>query len=128
MKFYSLTGAKDADKDILKSQFDNGHQIGIVCVAGDYLFIKKGFKTYYIAYEDTDRIFRRVRSYHVNMCCDQGDLTFEYLIVCKNDKELIEAQLPGEKAAKMLLEEIKAAHPEGVYTAPAKSDEEEAVS
>ncbi|MCR5735756.1 MAG: hypothetical protein K6G22_14205 [Lachnospiraceae bacterium] len=128
MKFHSLTKENSADKEVLRSQFDAGHQIGIICVAKDYLFVKKGFKTYYIAYKDTDRIFRRVRSYTVNMCCEQGDLTFEYLIISRDEKELIEAQLPGEKAARMLLEEIKEAYPEGVFAAPPRKEEKEAVS
>ena len=41
------------------------------------------------------------------MCCDNVELEIEYLVVMADGRELIEVQLPGQKAARMMLEELK---------------------
>ncbi len=126
MKYHSLTKDDHTDSSVLRSQFDAGHQIGVICVAKDYLFVRKGFKTYYIAYGDADRIFRRVRMVNASVCCDNGEFRFDYLVVYRDGKELLEVQLPGEKAARMLLEELKDIAPECEFCAPEAPEEEEA--
>ena len=69
--------------------------------------MKKGFSVYFIAYKDAERIFRRVRRVQAMMCCDNGELEIEYLVVMADGRELIEVQLPGQKAARMMMEELK---------------------
>ena len=118
MRFYSLTQSDRTDKAELKRQYEAGHRIGAVCVGQDFLFVKKRLKTYFIAYADTERIFRRVQTVHVNICCEQGDLQFDYLVISMDGKELVEAQLPGAKAAKLLMKELKETHPECDFAAP----------
>lgn len=127
MKFYSLTKKDNTDDKTLKAHFDSGHRIGAVCVADDYIFVKKRLRTYFIAYKDADRIYRRVRTYMVNMCCEQGDLRFDYIIIYKDGNELIEAELPGEKAARMLLDEIKEKAPSLNFAAPERPQTEPAL-
>ncbi len=128
MKFYSLGTKEVANGKELQPQFDAGHQIGAVCVSDEYLFFKKGLKRYVIAYREAERIFRRVRTVTANICCEGGDLRFDYLVIMQGGTELAEVQLPGQKAAQMLLEEIRAKYPEGCYEAPAREETAEAVS
>jgi hypothetical protein len=53
------------------------------------------------------------------MCCENGELEIEYLVVSSDGRELIEIQLPGQKAARMMMDELKSSV-EGVeFTAPA---------
>ncbi|MCR5503925.1 MAG: hypothetical protein K6F53_13055 [Lachnospiraceae bacterium] len=91
----------------------------------EYLFLRKGFRTYYIAYRDVDRIFRRVRTVTANVCCEGGEFRFDYLVVYKDGEELMEIQLPGEKAGKILFEDLKAVDPECELTAPEILPDEE---
>ncbi|MCR5399514.1 MAG: hypothetical protein K6E68_08300 [Lachnospiraceae bacterium] len=112
-------------KESLKVHCKEGHTIGPVTVSDAYLFIKKGLRTYYIAYVDADKIFRRVRRLHANICCGDGDIEVEYLVIQAGDKELMEITLPGKKAAQMLLNEIKEKAPELDTTAPLRTDTEE---
>lgn len=114
----------------LTVRYEAGHTIGAVTVSEGYLFIKKGLRRYYIAYEAAQKIFRRVRRLHANICCGDGDIEVDYLVVMADDKELIEVTLPGRKAAKQLMEEIREAAPSLDTTAPVRADaedEEEAV-
>ncbi len=121
MKFRYL-----ADKQIrngaertLAEEFRSGHSIGAITVGTENIFIKRGIKLYFMPYADTDRIFRRVRSLHANICCGDGDIEVEYLVVMHKGKEIAEITLPDRKSAKMLMEELKAAAPETDFTAPA---------
>lgn len=119
----------ETDKS-LTVRYKAGHTIGAVTVSEGYLFIKKGLRRYYIAYEAAQKIFRRIRRLHANICCGDGDIEVDYLVVMAGDKELIEVTLPGRKAAKQLMDEIKQAAPSLDTTAPARADlddEEEAV-
>ncbi len=122
-----LNNAKD---NSLTVRYEAGHTIGAVTVSEGYLFIKKGLRRYYIAYEAAQKIFRRVRRLHANICCGDGDIEVDYLVVMADDRELIEVTLPGRKAAKQLMEEIREAAPSLDTTAPVRADaedEEEAV-
>ena len=122
MRFYSLTKQDKTAPEELKAQFRSGHQVGVVCVGQDYLFVRKRLKTYFVSYTDAERIFRRVQTVHVNMCCEQGDLQFDYLVVMLDGKEVLEAQLPGAKAAKLLMEELKETRPDCDFTAPKREE------
>ena len=127
MSYYSLISGK-INKELgtdLTAQFSNGHTVGPVTVSQDHLFIKKGLRRYYIAYRDAERIFRRVRRLHANICCGDGDIEVEYLVVSVDGREIIEVTLPGKKAARMLMEELKAAAPELNTDAPKREDIDE---
>ncbi len=109
---------------VLKAQYDAGHKIGVVCVGQDYLFVKKRLKRFFIAYSDAERIFRRVQTVSVNMCCEQGDLQFDYLVVMLDGKEVLEVQLPGAKAAKFLMQELKEVSSDCNFSAPQRESAE----
>lgn len=124
MRFYSLTKKDTTPPEELKAQFDAGHQVGVVCVGKDFLFVRKRFRTYFVAYGDAERIFRRVQTVQVNMCCEQGDLQFDYLVVMLDGKEVLEAQLPGAKAARLLMEELKETGAGCSFMAPERREQE----
>ncbi|MCR4991402.1 MAG: hypothetical protein K6A38_11155 [Lachnospiraceae bacterium] len=109
----------------LKESLKSGHTIGSVTIAGDALFVKKGLSCFYIKYDEAQKIFRRVRRLHANICCGDGDIEVEYLVIYANDRELMEVTLPGKKAAKMLLEEIKSKAPSLDTKAPEKPESDD---
>ncbi len=112
----------------LKVRCREGHAIGPVTVSDEYLFVKKGLRIYYIAYAQAEKMFRRVRSLHANICCGDGDIEVDYLVIQAQGRELMEVMLPGRKAAQMLMAELKEKAPGLDTTAPARqaSDEDEA--
>jgi hypothetical protein len=58
------------------------------------------------------------------MCCGRGNFEVENLVVCgENDEELMQVQLPGAKAAKILMEELQARIPEAEFGKPAANGE-----
>ena len=128
MAFYSLVSGKvnKSSHHDLSGELREGHTIGPVTVSKNNLFIKKGLRRYYIVYEAAQKIFRRIRRLHANICCGDGDIEVDYLVVMAGDNELIEVTLPGRKAAKQLMDEIKQAAPLLDTTAPvrAESDDE----
>ena len=107
MKFTDLLSGSREGSDKLRDSYKNGHSYGVAVVGGEHLFVRKGFTVYSIAYKDAERIFRRVRRVQAMMCCDNGELEIEYLVVMADGRELIEVQLPGTKAARMLMDELK---------------------
>ena len=72
MNFTSYLTDKKAEDQVLNNCYADGHKIGNVCISPGYLFFKKGFKTYYIAYDDATAIYRRQLSVEANLCCEQG--------------------------------------------------------
>ncbi len=78
---------------------------------------------YYIPYRDVRRCFRRVELIPAKMCCGKGSFELENLVVCGEAGELIQVQLPGTKAAKLLMEELQERIPEAEFGKPsAESD------
>ena len=118
MRFKELRSAEKNNDKALTEEYKSAHSFGAVAAGRSHLFIKKGLSVYYIAYGDADRIFRRIRCVNAQMCCDNGEIEFEYLVVSDGKKELIEVQLPGKKAARMLMDELKEIAPETEFSAP----------
>ena len=107
MKFINLTDRSRVGSKDLAREYKESHSYGVTVIGNEHLFVKKGFSVYFIAYADADRIFRRVRRVQAMMCCDNGELEIEYLVIMKDGKELMEVQLPGQKAARMMIDELK---------------------
>ena len=117
MKFYPLvTGAEQPDG--LASEYAAAREIGKVRLGELRLFLRAGFKTYYIPYAEVRRCFRRVQLIPAKMCCGRGDLEVENLVVCGGAGELIQVQLPGTKAAKILMKELEERIPEAEFGKP----------
>ena len=98
--------------DDLKKDYDEAHKIGALHIGKICAFIRAGFKTYYIPYSDISRFFRRVQTVPIKMCCGKGDMKIEHIVFMCNDKEVIQVQMPGTKAAKIAMGELSALMPE----------------
>jgi hypothetical protein len=100
----------DVPSDVLKKEYKNREdkEVANVKLSTNYLFFKTGFRTYFIAYKDIHRFFRRVVMVSAKIGCCNGEMPVDYVVICdQNDKELIQIQMPGEKAAKALIDEMK---------------------
>ena len=120
MKFYPMT-ASEAEESELNKEYKTAREIGKVKMGELRLFVKSGLKTYYIPYHDVRRLFRRVMAVPAKLCCGKGDFEIENLVICgADDKELAQIQLPGKKAAQILMEELKQRVPEAEFGRPAQ--------
>jgi len=130
MKFIPLVPT-GASLEALKTEYRNKEdkEVANVKLGTDHLFFKTGFRTYFIAYEDIHRFFRRVMMVAAKIGCCSGEMPVDYVVLCdKEDRELIQIQMPGERAAKGLLEELKVRLPHaklGKPTASQKTAEKE---
>ncbi len=120
MKFYPFTSSAE-DEAALASEYKAAREIGKVRMGELRLFVRVGFKTYYIPYKDVRRCFRRVQLIPAKMCCGRGDFEVENLVVCGETGELCQVQLPGTKAAKILMAELEERIPEAEFGKPAES-------
>ena len=114
MRFYSLS-TTTIDKSILESDYKNAREIGIVHLGDKCLFFRRRMKKYYAAYSDISRAFRRVMSVPAKLCCGKGEFIIENLVIYIDEKEVAEIQLPGTKAAKILMEELKMKAPDAQF-------------
>lgn len=114
MKYYPLTAPAN-DDGAVSQEYDSAREIGVVKLGESYLFFRKGRRIYYILYQDIKRYFRRVMAVPMKMCCGKGSLEVEHLVICSDERELAQIQLPGTRAAKALVEELKIKIPEAVY-------------
>ena len=121
MKFQPLTD-QTADAELLKSEYASAHVIGNLRIGSSILFVRLRMKTFYIPYGQITRCFRRVRLVPARMCCGRGDLAVESMVICDASGELADVQMPGEKAGKAALEELKEKIPGAEFTAPPKAD------
>ena len=127
MKFYPLdTVTAQVGEEGLNSEYKTAREIGKVKMGELRLFVKSGLKTYYIPYHDIRRMFRRVLAVPAKLCCGKGDFEIENLVICgADDKELAQIQLPGKKAAQILMEELKQRVPEAEFGRPAPANAQE---
>ena len=105
MKFFPLTTT--APDDVLAAELRSGRGIGPVTMGDQYLLFKEKRKQYYIPYADITRAFRRIQMVQTKMCCGKGNLEVENLVLCTGeDVEVVQIQLPGARAGKIVLEEL----------------------
>ncbi|MCI8549852.1 MAG: hypothetical protein HFI68_04535 [Lachnospiraceae bacterium] len=116
MKYYPLTG-EEQEIDKLTADYKSAKEIGVVRLGAEHLYFRKSRKIYYAAYSDIRRAFRRVLLVPAKLCCGKGDLHVESLVICSDTEELAQIQLPGTRAAKGLIEELKKRLPEAEFTA-----------
>lgn len=122
MTFLPLVPSSDSREE-LSSEYKAAREIGRVRLGELRLYLRAGLKTYYIPYRDIRRVFRRVQLIPAKMCCGRGDLEVENLVVCgEGDAELMQVQLPGTRAAKMLMEELQTRIPEAEFGKPQRID------
>lgn len=117
MKFCSLTTVS-ADKKMLAAEYKNAREIGIIRLGESCLFFRKHFKRYYIPYTEISRCFRRVMTVPARLCCGKGDFAIEHLVLFAGEKEVAQIQLPGIKAARLLMDEMKEKAPDAQFSRP----------
>ena len=118
MRLYALS-TRIADMGILQNEYKNARQIGVLRIGESCLYVKRGFRVYYIPYTDISRCFRRVMLVSAKLCCGKGEIPVENLVICTEEGELAQVQLPGTKAAKALIEALKEKMPEIKFMPPA---------
>ena len=94
MKFYPL--ASELANEVLFAGYKEGREIGKARLGAKCLYFRDKLKVYYIPYEDMTRVFRRVLLIPAKMCC----------VICTAEGEKAQIQLPGERAGKIMLEEL----------------------
>ena len=104
MKFYPL--ASELANEVLFAGYKEGREIGKARLGAKCLYFRDKLKVYYIPYEDMTRVFRRVLLIPAKMCCGKGDFEVENMVICTAEGEKAQIQLPGERAGKIMLEEL----------------------
>lgn len=123
MNFYPLKQA-EYDLEVLKSEYKAAREIGKIRLGERNFFFKSGLKTCFIPYAQIRRCFRRVMMVPAKLCCGKGELQVENLVICDEEKELAQIQLPGTKAARILMDELKQLIPEAQFTRPSETKAE----
>ncbi|MCI8275300.1 MAG: hypothetical protein HFI66_06765 [Lachnospiraceae bacterium] len=116
MKFYPLKEA-EKNQEVLAAEYREAREIGVVKLGDTHLYFKKGRKIYYIPYLCIRRAFRRVMLVPAKLCCGKGELQVENLVICSETEELAQIGLPGTRAAKGMMEELKKRIPDADFTA-----------
>ena len=123
MKFYPLT--KELPAEVVAAGYKEGREIGKARMGGKCLYFRDKLKVYYIPYEDISRVFRRVLLIPAKMCCGRGDFEVENIVICSGEKEMAQIQLPGERAGKIMLEELSKLAPHAEIGKPKDTEKAE---
>lgn len=108
MKFIPVKDdLEEIDTAVLTDEYKQGHEIGRVSLGPTLLFFKIKSKVYYIPYSAIYRTFRRVKEVRASLCCGKGVIQLQYLVLCSNKAELAEIDLPDERSAVILIEELQ---------------------
>lgn len=124
MKFYPLTVTID-NIDVLQTEYKDAQEIGKLRLGTGHLYFRSARKTYYIPYTDIYRYFRRVMLVPAKLCCGKGDFAVEHLVICDEEKELAQIQIPGAHAAKVLMERMCVLAPDAIVGKPDSPSDEE---
>jgi len=125
MKFYTVTG-KLLEGEALEAEWKNSRQIGALRIADRHLFfrtiVKLQRKDFCISYDDIRRCYRRVMLVPARMCCGRGDLEMEHLVIEDDTGEVAEIAMPGTRAAKEAIAELRGRIPGALFTCPEKTE------
>jgi len=100
-------------KKTLKSEYKAARKIGKVALGTEHFFYREKLKLKYIPFEKVYRAFRRVQCVNMKMCCAGGQLQLQNIVLCnKKNDELCMVDLPDERAALALFEDLEKNHPE----------------
>ena len=113
----------------LSAQYRAGRGVGVVTLGERYLFFRRLWSVYYLPYEALSRFFRRIVAVPAKIgCCGTGEIRVEHLVLCAvpggadgqpgQERELAQIQLPGERAALALMEELRRRAPHAAYGRP----------
>lgn len=119
MRFEALT-EHQSDSACLTAEYKSARPVGTLRLGETNLFFRKTTKVFYIPYSDISRCFRRVQLVPAKLCCGKGDFAVENLVICSDQGEIAQIQLPGTHAAKVLMEDLKAYMPHAEFGKPAE--------
>ena len=118
MRFYPPDSSATFNGDF-HSDYKAAWEVGVLRLGEHCLYFKKSLRVYYIPYTGIKRCFRRVMLVPAKLCCGKGDFEVENLVICNASEELAQIQLPGNKAAKIVIDRLKHLLPPGVdFSAP----------
>ena len=119
MKFHAV--ATELSPEVLAAGYKEGREIGKARLGAKALYFREKLTVYYIPYEDMTRVFRRVLLIPAKMCCGRGDFEVENIVICTEKGEVAQIQLPGERAGKIMLEELAKRAPQAQVGKPKDS-------
>lgn len=125
MRFCPLKNPEENIEN-LQAEYKSAQQIGKLRLGTERLYFRSVRKIYYILYTDIYRYFRRVMLVPAKLCCGKGDFAVEYLVICDEEKELAQIQIPGAHAAKVLMERMNVLAPDAIMGKPDSPSDEEA--
>lgn len=111
MKFIPIID-EEIDLTKLKNEYKNGRAVGKVTLGSQHFFFKQKFSVKYIAFADIYRAFRRVQCVNVRMCCANGELQLNNIVICSKKEELAMIDFSTEKEAVAVLEYMEQNWPE----------------
>lgn len=118
MKFCPLTTV--SDRRFLASEYKTAREFGNVRLGELHLFLRAGWKRYYIPYRDVRRCFRRVQLIGAPR---GGGFEIENLVICGDAGELFQTQTAGKQAAILLMEELQKLVPEAEFGNYSENDD-----
>lgn len=110
MKFIPLIEGEIITSDgaeALKEEFKAGRTISKITLGTKHFFFKDHLAVKYIAFSNIYRVFRRVKAINMRMCCANGEMQLNSIVVCSAQAELAEIELPTERAAVGVIEHIQ---------------------
>ena len=119
MKFHALK--QEREDALLKQEHSGARIIGNLRIGESVLFFRSGLKTYYVPFADVKRCFRRVLAVPMKMCCENGELEVENLVIGDSDRELAQITLPGSRAAREVIRILKEKMPDADFSAPGRT-------
>ena len=124
MKFYPLK-VVEANVESLQAEYKSAREVGKLRLGTERLYFRSARKIFYIPYTDIYRYFRRVMLVPAKLCCGKGDFAVEHLVICDTDNELAQIQLPGSRAAKVLMDQMSELAPDAIAGTPPKVSDKE---
>lgn len=117
MKFYPMRAGAETP-DGLGPEYRTCRRIGNIGLGELHLFCRAGLKTYFIPYREVRRCFRRVQVIPRR----RSSFELENLVICGDEGELAQIQLPGRNAARELMAELERLIPEAEFGKPTPSE------
>lgn len=123
MRYYPLVPASDEKKpEGLAEEYKTARRIGRISLGGTHFFFRSMHRVYYIPYTGIRRYFRRVMLVPAKLCCGRGEFQVEHLVICGESGELAQIELPGTKAAKIVMECMAGLAPDAAGQKPPDDD------
>ena len=112
MRFMPLVGiAEDGD---FTDDYRQARALGKLRLGKERLYFRNGLHTFYIPYDSIHRYFRRIMQVPAKLCCGRGNFEIESLVICDEEKEIAQIQMPGAKAGKAAMEELAVLAPNAI--------------